>query len=132
MRQADELEESDGLGEGDELGEGDGVGERISAGPDEGEFDNGCVGVGEGRLLAPNLGEGSGECIATTNRVAPKANATKRKKRLETDAATSAPKSLKFPPRMAINTRIDPKTNAPIFKFSGMNLLSDLGLMIAA
>jgi len=88
-----------------------------------GELNGDCVGCGEVGVGTTDTFPGFGECIAITKKVAPNANATKRKNRLEIVAATSAPKSLKLPPRRAINTRIAPKTNAPIFKFSGMNLL---------
>jgi hypothetical protein len=101
-----------------ELGEGLGCG-----GSGEGELDGDCVGSGEGVIGTTDIVPEFGECIATTKKVVPNANATKRKNRLEIVAATSAPKSLKLPPRRAINTRIAPKTNAPIFKSSGMNLL---------
>jgi hypothetical protein len=119
-----------------ELGEGlagEGLGCR---GCGEGELDGACIGFAKGRVgttdTVPGTVPESGECIAATKKVVPNANATKRKNRLETVAATSAPKSLKLPPSRAINTRIAPKTNAPIFKFSGMNVLSNLVLMIAA
>jgi hypothetical protein len=98
----------------------------------EEELDDDCVVCGPDGVETTGTLPGFGECIATTKKVVPNANATKRKNRLEIVAATSAPKILKLPPSRAINTRIAPKTNAPIFKFSGMNVLSNLVLMIAA
>jgi hypothetical protein len=101
-----------------ELGErlvGEGLG---CEGSGEGELDGDCVGSGEGGIGTTDIVPGFGGCIATTKKVVPNPNATKRKSRLEMVAATSAPKILKLPPSRAINTRIAPKTNAPIFKLS--------------
>jgi len=60
--------------------------------------------------------------IAIAKKKAPAANATKRRRGLGTDVATSAPNSLKLPPRMAIRKHSAPKTNSPICMLFGITV----------